>query len=76
MSRGGFSRIYIPHCRDEIIPGEVKGAAVVNVKDLLGKYQALFTENKALKEENEILKAHSVIYIHTEEVTQSCAELD
>jgi len=57
MSRGGFSRIYIPHCRDEILLGEVKGAAVVNVNELLEKYQALFAENKALKEENEILKA-------------------
>jgi hypothetical protein len=48
MSRGGFSRIYIPHCLDEILPREVKGAAVVNVNELLGKYQLLYAENKSL----------------------------
>jgi len=29
----------------------------MNVNELLEKYQALFAENKALKEENKILKA-------------------
>jgi len=57
MSQGGFSRIYIPHCLDEIIPRKLKGAAVVNVNELRARCQALFAENKALKEENEILKA-------------------
>ena len=56
MSQGGFSQIYIPHCLDEIIPRRIKVAAIVNVNDFLEKYQALFVENKALKEENEILK--------------------
>ncbi len=50
MSRGGFSRTYIPPCLDEIIPRKIKVAAVVNVNDLLEKYQALFAENKALKD--------------------------